>query len=91
MRLLKIWGADVWRVDALDGGVPDLTVIHQGKSCFIEVKTIKGRVKDTQNDFIKKLKNAYIARSVQDVAAILLIVANSDHQTKVCCCPPLEG
>lgn len=52
-------------------GIPDLTIIHDGRALFIELKAPKGRVTRTQADMHAKLQAAgcdvLVARSVEEV------------------------
>lgn len=52
-------------------GIPDLTILHEGRALFIELKAPKGRVTRTQADMHAKLTAAgcdvLVARSVEEV------------------------
>ena len=89
LQLLRLLGTDVWRADAFDGGLPDLVVIHNDNVCFIEVKTLRGKLKDTQNEFLGKLANAYVARSVQDIMCILLSLDINSETEEMLYFPPI--
>ena len=76
-----------WFDTGLPTGFSDLFGIRKldGKAFFIEVKTEKGKVRESQIKFIKQMKRlnaiAGIARSVNE--AIELIETGSNESTKI--------
>ena len=76
-----------WFDTGLPTGFSDLFGVRKsdGKTFFIEVKTEKGKVRDSQIKFIKKMKDlnaiAGIARSVED--AIELIETGTNNSTEI--------
>jgi hypothetical protein len=56
-------------------GVPDLTIVGDGKAYFLEVKAKSGRVQPSQHAFMDKLEANKIAhavvRSIDDVRAFI--------------------
>lgn len=75
-EILKIMRVPHWKhfATALSPrGIPDLVCVlpPNGRACYIEVKTPKGKVSPEQMEFISKVREsgavAFVARSVRDV------------------------
>lgn len=56
-------------------GIPDLCALHKGTFYAIEVKTPKGKVTDSQADFLVRTNRAggvpIVARSLDDVMKVI--------------------
>ena len=61
--------------DGRSPGFPDLVVLWRGGCAFLEVKTVKGRTSDNQDDWADRLvsmgHNYALVRSVSDALAAL--------------------
>jgi len=76
----KLYGnvlTDLRVVEGLPEGFPDLLFIGEdGRVAFIEVKTAKGRVRESQKKFISFLRQyghrAGVARSIEDAVQIAI-------------------
>ncbi len=75
---MKARGVAVSRMKArreIRPGVPDICIIHKGRSIFIELKTPDGAVSDTQTEVMQALTLAgavcTVCRSLDEVAAFL--------------------
>lgn len=74
VEFLRLNGWKVARIvqSALsEKGIPDLCAIREGQTCWIEVKTPKGRLSEHQERWLQDLENHggwyIVARSVEDV------------------------
>ena len=70
-----IQAVNMKRAGELKVGTPDLCIVHRGRAIFIELKSPKGNLTDSQKEAQKQILLAgactTIARSVEDVAAFL--------------------
>jgi Holliday junction resolvase-like predicted endonuclease len=75
-RYLRSIGAMTIKVsDRFTSGIPDLIVIHNGRTLFIELKTPTGVVSNLQKYTIEQINEhkgeAYVCRSVEEVKRIM--------------------
>ena len=59
-KFLELHGALVWKNQAsifAQRGVPDLTVILNGVTCFAEIKTEKGKLAPMQEKMISEIRS----------------------------------
>lgn len=56
-------------------GIPDLEILHRGRALFVELKTERGKVSESQRHIIPRIERAgcpvAICRSLDDVKAFL--------------------
>lgn len=68
------------KIGSIDGrprssGIPDLFIMGRGHAFFIEVKTLKGAMRESQKDFARAAEGnipTYVCRSLEDVEAVLV-------------------
>lgn len=60
-----------WFDTGLPEGFPDLLILHKGQCIFCEVKTLKGKQREAQINFMNIIKQRgfiyIVARSVNDI------------------------
>jgi Holliday junction resolvase len=69
-RFLKQYGAVVVDLSMVGGGFPDLLAYYRGRLILVEVKAVKGTLRDKQREFARRWP-VYMARTLEDVRAIL--------------------
>lgn len=71
---LKALGASVFDCADVGGGFPDLVVGYRGLTYLIEVKSSRGKLRESQHEFAAGWRGGrvYVVRSVADVRQALL-------------------
>ena len=78
VRALKACGASVVDLHAMGGGCPDLLVGYRGKDYKMEVKTAKGELRDSQEDFARDWKGSPVIVVRSTVEALTAIGVRID-------------
>ena len=64
-----------WFDTGLPEGFPDLLILNKGKAIFCEVKTLKGKQREAQINFMNIIRNKgfdyIVARSVNDIINLM--------------------
>lgn len=73
--LKKIGAYTIKTADKFTSGIPDLIICYQGRTIFVEVKTIKGVVSEIQkytlSQIAKRDCEAYVVRSLETLKEIV--------------------
>lgn len=65
-------GATVLDLSRVGGGCPDLLVGRRGENLLVEVKTARGKLRETQQKFFSEWRGqCCVVRSVADVLVIM--------------------
>lgn len=79
MKALRILSATVQSLHIVGRGCPDLVIGYRGVNLLAEVKSEKGRLTDLERKWFETWRGQVeIIRSVEEAAAILNKVSNSD-------------
>ena len=83
-KYLKSIGAFYFKhSDRFSAGVPDLSVVYNGRTIWIELKTNIGRVSKMQKFYIDAINNAggeaYVCRSLDEVKDIIRAERSARH------------
>ncbi len=73
VQIFRQFGASVLHLHQVGEGCPDLLIGYRGKNFLVEIKTAKGKLRDSQTEFIRKWrgKPPVVVRNREDIIDLL--------------------